>query len=263
MPIDIKKEFADIRAMYDTSAQQKHAAFLVYGGSGAGKTRLLSTCRRPIHIDSFDPRGTANVQVKKGIAEGWILADVRYEAEDPFNPTVFALWDREYERRQREKYFDHIGTYCVDSATLWEAAAMNQVLKTAKGGSRAGSQPYEQDYLPAMYMIKNAIKDFLTLPCDIVLTAHENIMQDEATGKMYVTPLFVGKKQNNPVFFSELYYLQSTRTSAGVKYTMLTQSDGTYRAKTRMGEGIFTANEEPDIKTLLKKAGYEIEDKPY
>ena len=261
MPLDIQKEFEDIKKMYSESAMQRYVAFLVYGGAGAGKTRLLSTCRRPIHIDSFDPHGTANVQVKKGIQEGWILADARYEEEDPFNPTKFVLWDKEYERRRNGGYFDSIGTYCVDSATLWEAAAMNEVLKKAKGGSRAGSQPFEQDYLPAMYMIRNAIKDFISLPCDVVLTAHENVMQDEATGKMYVTPLFVGKKQNNPVFFSELYYLQSTRTSTGIKYSMLTQSDGTYRAKTRIGEGIFSQNEEPDIKKLLVKAGYSTEDK--
>ena len=262
MSLDIKKEFEDIKKMYSAQSQQKHVTFLIYGGSGSGKTRLIKTCRKPIHVDSFDPSGT--ITIRKDIEKGGIYVDARYELEDPFSPTVFDLWDREYERRQRDKYFDHLGTYVIDSATLWESAAMNLVMKKAKGGSRAGSQPFEQDYLPAMYMIKNAIKDMSTLPCDIVLTAHENVLQDEASGgKIFVAPLFVGKKQNNPVYFSELYHMESTRTSTGIKYSMLTQSDGTYRAKTRIGEGVFAANEEPDIKLLLKKAGYSTEDKPY
>jgi len=261
--IDIKKEFEDIRRMYSESTTQKHAAFLVYGGSGVGKTRLLKTCRKPIHIDSFDPRGT--LTVRDEIKAGWILADTRFELEDPFKPTVFELWDKEYERRQRDGYFANIGTYAIDSATMWSSAAMNQVLKTTKGGSRAGTQPFQQDYLPAMYMIENAIKDFLSLPCDIVLIAHENELKDDVTGKLYVTPLFTGKLQQRvPLLFDELYHMETTRTSAGIKYSMLTQSDGTFKARTRLGkDGIFTANEEPDIKALLKKAGYPTEDKPY
>ncbi len=263
MPLDIKKEFEDIRLMYSNHAMQKHAAFLIYGGSGTGKTRLLKTCRRPIHVDSFDPQGT--ITIRDEIKEGWILADTRFEEEDPFSPTAFEKWDKEYERRQRDGYFSHLGTYCIDSATSWASAAMGVVLRKAKGGSRAGSQPYEQDYLPAMYMIENAVKDFLTLPCDIVLIAHENVLKDDVTGKLYVTPLFVGKLQQRiPLLFTELYYAQVTRTSQGVKYSLLTQSDGTYRARTRLGkEGIFAQNEEPDIKALLKKAGYPTEDKPY
>lgn len=183
--------------------------------------------------------------------------------EDPFNPSVFALWDKEYERRQKGKYFDNIGTYAIDSATMWSSAAMNQVLKTTKGGSRAGSQPFQQDYLPAMYMIENAIKDFLTLPCDIVLIAHENELKDDVTGKLYVTPLFTGKLQQRvPLLFDEVYHMESNRTSAGFKYSMLTKSDGTYRARTRLGkDGIFEANEEPDIIALLKKAGYPTDSK--
>ncbi len=261
--LDIKKEFSDIRAMYGSQAMQQHAAFLVYGGVGSGKTRLLKTCRRPIHVDSFDPRGTKTIRDE--IAAGWILADTRFEAEDPFNPTSFALWDKEYERRQRDKYFEHIGTYAIDSATTWSSAAMNLVLKTAKGGSRAGSQPFQQDYLPAMYMIENAIKDFLTLPCDIVLIAHENELKDDVTGKIYVTSLFTGRLQQRvPLLFDEMYHAESVRTSIGVKYSLLTQSDGTFRARTRLGkEGLFSANEEPNVKMLLKKAGYPTDDKPY
>lgn len=260
MAIDIKKEFADIQAMYNGQAQQATFSALVYSDFGAGKTEFTKTGRRPIHNDSFDPRGTKTVRDE--IAAGWYLADTRFEIEDPMKPSAFELWDREYHRRKREGYFDYIGTYVIDSATTWSSAAMNVILKKA---GRCGGSPQQNDYLPAMTMIENAIKDMLTLPCDVILTAHLDVDKDEATGKMFVGPLFVGKlKQRIPLLFDELYNLQVKRTAKGDEYQLLTRGDGIFKARTRLGKGgIFEAIEKPDIKGLLKKAGYSTEDKPY
>lgn len=260
MPLDIKKEFEEIRKMYDSQAQQKSFNALIYGDFGTGKTRLLKTCRLPVHVDSFDPGGTKTI--RDDIAGGKVLADVRYEVEDPMKPTAFALWDKEYHRRKRDGYFEQIGTYVIDSATTWASAAMNVVLQKA---SRLGGPPYQQDYLPAMSMIENAIKDMATLPCDTILTAHLDVDKDEATGRMFVGPLFVGKlKQRIPLLFDELYCAQTKNTSAGVVFSLLTRSDGIFKARTRLGkEGLFLTNEEPNIKALLKKAGYPTDDKPY
>jgi hypothetical protein len=81
---------------------------------------------------------------------------------------------------------------------------------------------------------------------------------------MFVGPLFVGKlKQRVPLLFDELYCAQVRRSAAGETYNLLTRSDGIFKARTRLGrEGIFETLEESDIKKLLKKAGYSIEDKP-
>ncbi|MFA6972813.1 MAG: AAA family ATPase [Gallionella sp.] len=260
MAIDIKKEMSDIRAMYDSQTQQRSFNALVYSDFGCGKTQLAETCRLPVHTDSFDPGGTKTI--RDAIKEGKILADTRYEVEDPMKPTAFELWDKEYHRRKREGYFDYIGTYFLDSATTWSSAAMNVILKKA---NRLGGPPFQQDYLPAMSMIENAIKDMTTLPCDVILTAHLDVDKDEATGRMFVGPLFVGKlKQRIPLLFDELYCAQTKNTSAGVVYSLLTRSDGIFKARTRLGKGgIFETNETPNIKALLKKAGYPIEDKPY
>lgn len=260
MAIDIQKEFSAIRDMYNAQAIQKTFSALVYSDFGCGKTELTKTGRRPIHNDSFDPRGTKTVRDE--IAEGWYLADTRFENEDPMNPTAFDLWDRVYHARKRNGYFEHLGTYVIDSATTWASAAMNVILKKA---GRAGSSPQQNDYLPAMTMIENAIKDMLTLPCDIILTAHLDVDKDEATGKMFIGPLFVGKlKQRVPLLFDELYNMQVKRTAKGDDYQVLTRSDGIHKARTRLGKGgIFNAIEQPNIKVLLKKAGYPTEDKPY
>uniref|UniRef100_A0A6M3JFQ9 Putative ATPase domain containing protein n=1 Tax=viral metagenome TaxID=1070528 RepID=A0A6M3JFQ9_9ZZZZ len=260
MTLDIKKEFADIRALYESQAQQKSFNALIYGDFGTGKTNLTVTCRLPVHIDSFDPGGVKTVRDE--IKAGKVLADVRYEVEDPMKPTAFRLWDTEYARRKRDGYFAQIGTYIIDSATTWASAAMDVILQKA---GRLGGPPFQQDYLPAMSMIENAIKDITTLPCDVILTAHLDVDKDEATGRLFVGPLFVGKlKQRIPLLFDELYCAQTKNTSAGTVYSLLTRSDGIFKARTRLGKGgIFEANEKPDIKVLLKKAGYPTDDKPF
>jgi hypothetical protein len=258
--MDIKKEFEAIRAMYSSQAQQKSFNALVYGDFGTGKTNLIRTCRLPVHIDSFDPGGTKTVRDE--VKGGSILADTRYEVEDPMKPTAFELWDKEYSRRKRDGYFNAIGTYVIDSATTWASAAMNVILKKA---GRLGGPPFQQDYLPAMSMIENAIKDMVTLPCDVILTAHLDVDKDEASGRMFVGPMFVGKlKQRIPLLFDELYCAQVKNTAAGPVYTLLTRSDGIFKARTRLGKGgIFETNEKPDVKALLKKAGYDTADKEY
>jgi hypothetical protein len=260
MTIDIKKEFEDIRKMYSEQAQQKSFNSLIYGDFGTGKTQLATTCRLPVHIDSFDPGGVKTVRDE--IKAGKVLADVRFEVEDPMKPTAFRLWDSEYARRKRDGYFAQIGTYIIDSATTWASAAMDIILQKA---GRLGGPPFQQDYLPAMSMIENAIKDITTLPCDVILTAHLDVDKDEATGRMFVGPLFVGKlKQRIPLLFDELYCAQTKNTAAGVVYSLLTRSDGIFKARTRLGKGgLFETNEAPNIKALLKKAGYPTDDKPF
>lgn len=258
MALDIQKELSAIKTMYDTQAQNKSYNALIYGPMGSGKTNITRTCRGPVLIHSFDPGGTKTVRDE--IEAGKIFADTSFEVEDPFKPSAFVSWDKTYHRLKQGGMFDKIGTFVIDSATTWASAAMNEVLKRA---GRAGSQPFQQDYLPAMVLIENAIKDLTSLPCDCILLAHEDADKDEASGKMFVGPLFVGKlKYRIPVLFDEIYYATTKETSQGVNYHLLTRSTGLYKARTRLGKGgLFETYEVQDIKALLKKAGYSTEDK--
>jgi len=259
MSLDIKIEAAAIRKMYSESVSKDTFNAIIYGGMGSGKTNLLRTARMPVLVHSFDPGGTKTIRDE--IEKGKILVDNRYETEDPMFPSAFAAWDAEYHRLKRGEVFKQIGTYAIDSATTWAAAAMNAVLKKA---GRCGSQPFQQDYLPAMTMIENAIRDMTTLPCDCILICHEDTDKDEASGRMFVGPLFVGKlKYRVPILFDEVYYATTKETSNGVQYSLLTRSTGLYKARTRLGRGgLFETYEVQDIKALLKKAGYATEDKP-
>ena len=55
--LTIKKEMEEIQNLYRQDKNQQTFNCLILGEMGTGKTHLLQTCRRPIHIDSFDPGG--------------------------------------------------------------------------------------------------------------------------------------------------------------------------------------------------------------
>lgn len=258
MALDIKVEMNKLRAMYKDTGQNTTFNALIYGSMGTGKTNLLRTCRKPVLIASFDPGGSKTVRDE--IDKGSIVVDNRFEFEDPMKPTVFALWDEVYHTYKREGLFPSIGTYVIDSATTWSAAAMNVTLRKA---GRAGSQPFQQDYLPTMVILENAIKDLTTLPCDIILIAHDTADKDEATGKIFISPDFIGKlKTRIPLLFDEIYYAHTKETSNGIKYSLLTQSTGLIKARSRLASGgKLQTYEDQDIKAILKKAGFSTEDK--
>ncbi|MFA5378327.1 MAG: AAA family ATPase [Dehalococcoidia bacterium] len=256
--LDVKIELAALQKLYADNPQSKTFNALIYGAMGTGKTRLAKTCRGPVLMHSFDPGGEKTVRDE--IKAGKIIADARYQQEDAKFPTAFAAWDAEYDRLKRGGVFAKIGTYMIDSATTWSSAAMNVTLKKA---GRAGGTPQQNDYLPTMIMLENAIKDMIALPCDVILIAHEDVEKDEASGRMMVGPAFIGKlKMRIPILFDEIYCAQSKETSAGANYTLLTRNTGLYKARTRLGkDGIFDTYEQQDIKMLLKKAGYDPADK--
>jgi len=255
--LDIKKELSAIQDMYNESGRTKTFNAIVYGSMGTGKTCSIKTCRKPVLIHSFDPGGTKTI--RDAIKEGGIYVDSRFETENPAVPTAFAEWDKEYHRLKDGGVFNKLGTYVIDSGTTWSSAAMNVVLKKA---GRPGGTPQQNDYLPTMVMLENAIKDITSLPCDFIFICHEDADKDEATGRMFIGPLLIGKlKYRIPSLFDEVYYATTKETSQGVSYWFLTRSTGLYKARTRLGAGgKFETYEPQDFKALLKKAGFDAND---
>jgi len=267
MAYDAKQELARVRKYYASDPLQKRFSAIVTGETNAGKTYLLRTARKPIHVDCFDPGGTQCL--RDLIASGDVIADTFWQNEDPFSPKVFAEWKKTTDIRFLTKYYDMFGTYCIDSLTTFSKAVMNFQLASA---NRAGETPqHRKDYNPQKNIIENYINKLLSLPCDFILTGHlreieELIAIDPSTGirrtntkyRLHITGQAV---ITIPLLFDELYVITGKGTPP--KREMLIDSLGTYVARSRLKmNGKLDAIEEPNIVKLLKKSGFPWEDKP-
>lgn len=254
-----KTIFDKIRSDFAAKPRASFTA-LIYGDFGTGKTTILTTARRPIVIDFFDPKGWKLPAIEKGIEAGWILA-TDFSGDRIGSPTQYKAWQNRLQKWMREGFFENIGTYVIDSVTTWNRAMMNKIVNER---GRKYDVPAQQDYLVQMNTIIDIIHALGAQSCDFIMTGHMEVEKDEDTGA-FMTNLAVtkGLKRDLPLLFTEKWLLDTVRKGADVEYRVRTMNDGKYKASTRIGGGKFDMFEKPDIKYLLNKAGLDISDKPW
>ncbi len=236
---------------------------MLAGDSGTGKTHILKTMPGPIFIDSFDPGGLTTLTEE--IESGFVIPSVHWEDETPKKPFAFKEWDNHITKLIDNDFFEHVGTYVLDSLTTWGDALMGYILQL---DMRPNTNPQIQDYGLQQTLARTAIKALAGLPCNVVITAHLDTMKDEVSGAIMTSIMIPGKASVKlPLEFSELYVLESKDVRSGtdvtIQRTLLTQKTGRYRAKTRIGRnGLFKLREPADLGALMRKAGYPTENKP-
>ena len=269
MAYDAQAELARVRKFYAGDPLQKRFSALICGETNAGKTYALRTARLPVHIDSFDPGGTKCL--RDMIASGDIVADTRYENDDPFDPKAYADWKRATDVRFQIGYYNQFGTYCLDSATTFGMAVMNYGL--GNKGRAAEAPQMRIDYTPQKTEMTNYFRKLMNLPCDFILTGHlrelrkvlsvdtkTGIVREEIKFRFYTTGQAV---VTIPLLFDEIYVIVGKQGSDGPRREMLIDSLGEYVARSRLkAKGLLSSVEPPDIKALLKKSGFEYGDKP-
>ncbi len=263
--LDIRQSVGDLRKMYDDSSASKYVRLILFGDIGVGKTKFLETCPRPIHVDEFDQGGTKSI--RGAINEGWIVADTRFENEDPRNPSVLELYDKTYVQRKREGYFDYFGTYCLDGFRMFFASGMNAILKRRKRGDWIPEvgRGKDNDYVASQALIEPIIRDILNLPCNVVITCHLDLSVDETNpNKTFIGPQISGQLQGRLMsIVDEVWCLQMRNTKDGYERSILTQPNGLYRCRSRLAaNGKIDTFEKPDFKRLLRLGGMSDVDKP-
>jgi len=267
MSLDIKNELQSIKDYYSNDPRQKRFSMLLTAESGAGKTFLLSTCPKPVFVDSFDPGGTKCL--KPWIDKGEIIADTRWENEDPSKPSVFRDWMKVTDDRLRSNFYSNFGTYSLDSATTWADAVMNFQLGSK---SRAGTAPlFTQDYTPQKFMMINYIKKLINVECNFILTGHLRMIEESFGPRPDGSNIVLTKYRflttgqamvSIPLQFDELYVLKTKRSGGGLERSLLIEAQNEYIARSRLkSNGLLESEEPADVKALLKKIGVSCEDK--
>lgn len=258
MPLDARLENERLKKLYEEQNVEKLNIILM-GDGGTGKTYIARTARLPVFIDCFE-RGGATC-LRDEIKRGDILVR-RWDNEDPLKPTAFDDWKREFTAKVESNYFAQFGTYMLDSSTVWAESIMNSVLKAA---SRAGDQPkWNEDYPKQKALSVVWLKRILNLPCDVIVTGHVEPLKDELIGSIEYRYIATGKSSTTiPLEFDEKWVSITKETAAGVVYQILTRRTGKYMASSRLAAlGKLETYEEPNIKAILKKCGYDTKDKP-
>lgn len=253
----VQKEIKLLKNYYEKDQAQKRFSALITGESGSGKTFLVKTMKKPIHIDSFDAGGTKGL--KDEILKGNIVVDTFYEKENPYSPTAFAEWKKRTDNRIRTDYYSHFGTYVLDSATTFSEAIMNYVLSK---NERAGGAPvWNKDYTPQKFFLINYIKKLMTIPCNFILTGHLRMIEEQVTPEIkHIMFRFLATGQamvTIPLLFDEQYVMLREETSRGSEYKILIESQGRYLARSRLKGGKkLSDKQEANMAKLLKNFNF-------
>ncbi|MBU2052474.1 ATP-binding protein [Patescibacteria group bacterium] len=201
----------------------------------------------------FDPGGEK--VLREQIESGLVFPNT-----DP----IFGGWTafaEEVARLYVGGFFNQIGTLAIDSLTTMSQSAMEHILQ--KGG-RSGGVPQRDDYLKQQMILKSILydqtkKDFkglCSLSCNFITTAHLETEKDDVTGRIKANPIVTGKlKTSIPLLFDEVYVCTTKPGPKGTEYRLLTQNEGYYKARTRIGAYKFEMYEDPNITKLLEKSG--------
>lgn len=154
---------------------------------------------------------------------------------------------------------------------------MYHVQKQAQNDSKGklellGKAPRRnQDYVPQKVLIQTWLRRLISLPCDVIVTGHlygiyETIhLEDGTTEERLVKYRFLSTGKATvviPLEFSELWVMVPKPTPTGVTVELITNLVGMYQGSTRIGrDGKFNVRETPNIKALLRKAGWPTTDK--
>jgi len=192
---------------------------LTYGKSGTGKTFSLDTLPKPIFIYSFDPGGLVSLRG---------CSDIEY-----YEPADFKDFDRHLEKELKLGEFKSLA---IDSlTTLAEIIMLHVQGLSGKSASKITKIPTQNDWMNQMSLAQQVLNHLFDLPLHTVVTAHEELLKDEISGKILGVPLITGKlKFKLPLYFSEVYHARVQKTGADHKYVFMTKDDALYGAKSRM-----------------------------
>lgn len=256
-----------ISKFYEEDPRTQTFNAIIYGPPKVGKTHIIRTCPGPILVHSFDPGGT--IVLEDDIKSGKTIVDTRFEVDDPLAPKAFLMWEKEMNQLIKDRFFDHVGTYVLDSMTTWSQCIMYEVIKkgaiASKGKRKVGGHPRKQDWMPQMSDIENWMRKFVGLPCNCVLLGHDDLPTNEDGEPIDDRRLMITGKLSKkvPALFDEVYYMGIKNTVTGER-SLQTQPKNRVSAGSRLGRGgKLDTFEEPDITKILKKVGRPFADKPF
>lgn len=148
----------------------------------------------------------------------------KLDGSDPITELLTIITDLGQQQREGKMKFK---TLLIDSATTFSAAVLQHIIKTNPGVKRVSSaqgvQPTMSDYGILRREFARLVPGLLSLPMNIVMTAHIKTDRSDLTGEILRTPLMDGSfGAELPIYFEEVYrtYIKDGKPYAQTKSDM-------------------------------------------
>lgn len=185
---------------------------LVCGSPGSGKTCFAAGFPYPILFLDFDSKVNSAARWYEKDKERLENIDVkqlgkRLDGIDPITEFLSIVNDLGEQQKKGEMKYK---TVVIDSATTFSSAVLNHIVKTnptiKRVVSSQGVQAGLQDYGILKREFEKLIPGLLSLPVNVVMTAHIKTDRSELTGEIIRTPIMDGGFSHVlPVYFEEVY----------------------------------------------------------
>lgn len=186
---------------------------LMLGDTGAGKTTQLLTLPGKKFAYLFDSNALLSLRGYDVDYEEFLPDDLNFNVTSlkkgvgdnitQNKADLFIEWQRDFNDRLKDGFFDAYDVIALDSATTFLDAIMDRTL-TING--RAGQWPQQDDYGPQMVTFTNVCRTLISMGKTIFMTGHMELRQDSLSNKIYRQPMMTGRlKTKIPLLFSDIF----------------------------------------------------------
>jgi len=198
----------------------EHIKILVVGDFGSGKSSFFSTFPTPGFVFDFDQH-----------AEGYEGKNFDY-AQYQFNPLGWTEFERDFIEVEKAVKEGKYKTVVCDSTTSLTDLAMERALQLDP--KRVNNGPaWNVHYQIVKNLVAPKLRKFLTLPCNVLVSAHLKVTTDADTGAIVkIDPLLTGDlSEKIPGYFKEVYYSKATTVQGVTKFSLQTVTKGFFKAR--------------------------------
>jgi hypothetical protein len=210
---------------------------LCYGRNGTGKTEFAATWPKPVLFIDSD-RGITTVTSSPRIKDKDQIFVVPVSDSNPNQkipqPIGYLTIKQVLTDFHSTGKFGVIEpkTIVIDTLTTAASYAMSFILHQNR---HVGQQPTLPDWGGQIRAVLDLITIGVSLNCNFIVTAHEQYLKDELSGRVWCVPLITGKlAQEIGLYFDELYHANVKEIGGKHSYIMETKATGLVTAKSRL-----------------------------
>ena len=208
----------------DLTADTTFLKCMVVGKAGTGKSVFASSFPMPAFLFDFD-KGALTYRGK----------DVDYE-QFQLNSKGWVEFEKVFSQVEKDVLAGKYKTVIFDSASTLTDLAMERAMMLDPKRSPTGGPLWNVHYQMVRNLVEGRIHKFVNLPCNLVLTAHVDIVTDAESGAVIdARPLLTGQLSTKvPGLFDEVYFATAQTKGQVTNFFLQTVPKGMFGARSRI-----------------------------